>query len=109
MNASADLLYNDATNLQLESADGTNTGVKALTTTNGTKVQAALAYGGSTMKLNADGTWGSEATYDGAYAFGSPVTLSILRSSTYAIQMRDLRRYDGTYADVQTTLDTLLP
>ena len=109
LNDAADLLYYDATNAQIESADGTNTAAKSFATVTDTMFQVGLAYGSSNMRINVDGTWGTAASYDGAYPSSSPQALDVLRAAGYAAGIRDLRRYDETYADVQTTIDGLMP
>jgi len=106
LNAGADLLYYDATNSQAESADGTNTGAKALTTVSGTKYKLGVAYGSSSLRVNVDGSWGTAVSYDSAYPAGS--ALEILRAIGQTCFIRNIRRYDEDYTTAQATIDGLM-
>jgi hypothetical protein len=105
LNSSADLLYYDGTNSQIESADGTNTNVKALTTVSETAVKCALAYGSSSMRVNVANSWGTAGSYDAAYPTGTKLEVCTPVANVHLT--RNIRRYDQSYADVQSTLDGL--
>ncbi|MCA9326770.1 hypothetical protein KC976_04205, partial [Candidatus Saccharibacteria bacterium] len=75
-------------NFQL--SDGTNTATRPWTA--GTSAQVGIAWDATagTMAINVDGTWSSNATYDGSLLSGD---LDIFRSPSGASKMRNLKRY----------------
>jgi len=107
LNAGADLAYFDATNDDFESTDGTNTATASQAITADTFYPVSIAYGGGKLRVRVNGTWGTEQSYDGAFASGS--ALEIMRSIGSAGRIRNLRRYNASYADAVTQAETLDP
>lgn len=101
-----DLLYYDVTAGAFESTDGTNTAAKTQTLVAETTYKIAVAYGDGSLRVCVDGTWGTEQSYDGAFASGTE--LALFRAGSYVCAARDLRRYSGSYASLVTKINTLM-
>ena len=109
LNAGADLAYYDGTNSQVESADGTNTGVKSLTIVKDTTYEVGVIWDATAgnMRVNVDGTWGTEVSFDGTYTVGT--VLELFNDFGYVNKMRTLKGYSGSYSALQSQIESLMP
>jgi len=101
----ADLLYYDATAGAVKSTDGTNTASQSLSVTAGTTYKIGVAYGDSKLSVLADGSWGTEATYDGAFPSGTELVSG--EGCPYPEDISDVRRYATDYETAKTTIGAL--
>ncbi|MCA9368603.1 hypothetical protein KC887_10315, partial [Candidatus Kaiserbacteria bacterium] len=73
--------------------DGTNTVTAAWVTNTAYQLGIAWDAAAGTMAINVDGTWSSNATYDGTLLAGA---LDIFRSPAGVGLMRNLKRYSAS-------------
>lgn len=79
-----------------------------------TEYKIGLAYGSSLARTNVDDAWGTEAAYDGAFDNANSKLAVLRRNNTdlfdppAVMLMRNLRRYDLSYADAQTKINELM-
>ena len=76
-----------------------------------TEYKIALAYGSSFKRIKRDDNWGAANAYDGAFTLGSK--LEVLRDQangvpTVVLFLRNLRRYDMTYADALVAIPDMM-
>ena len=88
-------------------SDGTNSATRSWTAGASSQVGIAWDATAGTMAINVDGTWSSNATYDGSLLSGD---LDIFRSPSGASKMRNLRRYTASNLNAaKAHIDGLMP
>jgi hypothetical protein len=86
-------------------SDGTTTVTRPWTAN--TLHQVGIAYDGTQMSINVDGTWSADVAYDGTMLQG---ILDLYRTATFGGEMRELQRFDAaSYSAAQTIVDGFMP
>jgi hypothetical protein len=95
-------------NNRITANDGTNDAFSTNAWNASEAIKIGLAYGGSSMRVNNDGTWGAAASYDGAFTN----TANKLKLGAYVVSaptlFSNLRRYDLDYVAAQAKIDELM-